>query len=98
MPSQPPDKRAVQIKRELQLLKDDSGTYVLSNLASMNSLPKLVEYIDGLVAAEVQAARLSERAWAYKNMRDHGTDPQWVEVARLRLERLQPQRTEGDDA
>lgn len=42
-----------------------------------------------LIESAITEARESERAWAYKNMRDHGCDHEWVEVAKQRLSRIQ---------
>lgn len=39
-----------------------------------------------IVAKRTAEVRRSERVWAYKNMRDHGTDREWVEVAKRRLD------------
>lgn len=53
----------IQIKRDLQLLKGDDGQYVLSTLASVSALPKLVEYIASQKAIWEKAvleARLDE--------------------------------------
>lgn len=43
--------------------------------------------INSLILKARLETRLSERAWAYRNMRNNGTDPQWIELARIRYEK-----------
>lgn len=64
------DNEQLQIKRELQLLKGEDGEYVLSSLASMYALPKLIEYIQ-----ERDQQRLIEAATeAFKNSTNQNID------------------------
>lgn len=45
-----------------------------------SSRKRATQSIKQLIEKETLEARRSERAWAHKNMRDHGADPKWVEV------------------
>lgn len=48
---------------------------------------KIMELVEAYTNREVVMAIRSERAWAYKHLRNDGGNPRWVEVAKARLDR-----------
>lgn len=87
----PPEEFKDKALKQLERVRDASAIdtnhggedWTLSDKVMEEALARLV----ALHEAEMRTARRSERAWAYKNMRDHGTDKEWVEVAKQRYER-----------
>lgn len=71
----------------LDLIQNQIVELALQSGYDTRQIDSIMAAISDHINAEIAKARLSERAWAYKNMRDHGTDPQWVEVAKLRYEK-----------
>lgn len=82
-------------QQELEALRQRLQALTAYAVSAENPNPTaiddIISSVQQLIDREARKARHSERAWAYKNMRDHGADPEWVEVAKTRYERAKSQ-------